>query len=275
MTKTKQIWTIALMFLLFLPLAFAEIKISGNTFLDIEDNIWTQHVTVEYPDIEAQPQTSLGMRAKLSCEDLSVFNSNNSAHQIRNASLRTFYHQQNNVFNFFINYTDIERDYGCSDNSPSCDITNTPPSILSDNFLCTFFGIHCTITQIGTIEIPFTLRKGENINLNLVTYFNSTDGAVADSFCRFGLTFDSRNCEGCSGKSFEEVTNAIETQAENFATKTTVFSFINSLVDLNFQIWAIISYIVKIGVLIGAVFGLFYLIFWIYNFVKNEFGTKR
>jgi len=271
MTKTLTIF--GLLTLLLISTAFAELKISGNSILDKDDNIWSQNVRIDYPNSEeiGEFQTSEKITIMLGCEDLGVFNTANPTHTIINVSLFADYYGFGINQFFFKNFTNNFQNYGCEEGSPSCDITNTPPSTISDNFLCTLFGLHCEVTLIGQIETDYYLNAGEYLSLSLITYYNQTNGALEDSFCRFRIKTISKNCEGCGEKSFEEVTKELSQRQAEFDTKNSVFSYITTTTDKNYQIWAIIYWFIKIGIFVGAIFLLISIPFYAYTVIKKHF----
>jgi hypothetical protein len=252
MKKLNLIWIIGM--ILLVGTAFAEVQSRSNSYLDEEDNTWTQHTLFEYPDDDIASISHLIVKVRISCEDLEAFNTANENNQIYNVSLKTIYTE---YYSSNSSYETIEANYGCTDGSSSCDTTNTP----------------------ATLDFEYKFKEGEDLQLMLVTYFNesnaTTGGAVYDSICRYDMSFDSRNCEDCGDVTFEEVTTQLENQQVTFDTKSSIISMFNSLVGYNFMIWAIISYIVKIGGLIFAIVGMIYTIFWLYLFFKREFGGGR
>lgn len=231
-------------------IAIAEVDISGTSILDSDTNTWTQHVFANYQDIEGQPDTSINLILRLGCEDMTAFNSANPTHHVGNVSMLVANYKRDNIgLLASFNWSVMQIAYGCSSGNPSCDTSNTP----------------------ALIDYPFTLKKGENIAIDLKTYFNTTNGLIDDSPCTFGVEFDSRNCDGCSGKSFQEVTKEIEEQQSTFQVKNTIFNYVNTAIGYNFEIWAILYYIIIIGVFIGSIVGIIYIIFWIYFYLRNNF----
>jgi len=270
--KKIIIWMM-LIVIMDIPIGFAEIAISGSSNLDDDDAIYSKYTYLNFPSEDRLFSKNLFLTVELGCESISSFNSANPSYSVRNVSLRTIYTKkipQNNSFEI------IFKDYGCAFDTPTCDVTNTPITTgTTENFFqqiaCALGFATCPVALASIRAIPFELQDGEHLSLALVTYFNGSL-IIDDSPCTYGESFDSQNCRGCDGKTFEETINLLEERKETFTKKNSVFGFIDNVVDLNFDIWIIISYIIKIGVFIFAIFGTIYSVFWIFFFIRNEFG---
>lgn len=284
MKKTILFWIIGIIIISTMVDVNAEISSYGISNINKEQNTWTQQAYMSYEAVEGMPNSAEKLTLKIGCEDIGQYNSNRPYNNVKNVSLRTLHYKQDSYLGDD-NYAYIfeSNDYGCSDNSPTCDYTNTPPSTTATDWQCTIASwiqfwrydeFHCTTSTIGQVEIPATMKKGETLLLQLVTYFNTTNGAIDDSPCRFSVAVNSRNCKGCEGKTFEEVTNELENNQASFEVKSTVYGYVTQIIDINFEIWTIIYYIVNIGVFIGAIIAMIYAVIWIYLFIKYELGKR-
>lgn len=245
------------MMLLVLPLASAEIFVSGRNTIDVDDKTWTQHSFANYPESETAFLSLPVVRAVvvLGCEGLTNFNSKNPSNIILNSTLKyqvlQFSRDAGGVFN-----TTIIEDYiGCGGGKGTCDNTNTP----------VFF-----VTQ------EFFLSEGQWLSVDLTTLFNETSGIEEDTICRYSVSYDSINCDSCGEASFEEVISRIDEREETFQTVSTIYSFMNAFVNLNYKLWVYLSWIVKIVALVGTVFFFFYSLYWLYFASKRLFnGVKN
>ncbi len=120
----------------------------------------------------------------------------------------------------------------------------------------------------------FLLYKGEFLTLDLITQYNETQ-ALDDSACTYALEFESINCQSCGTNTYEEVIDEIDQRRETFETTTSIYTFVNQFVNLNFQLITIIAFIFKIFVIIGAITLLFYGIFWVYFMLRNFIRSTR
>jgi len=248
----KQIiWIV--MLLMVISIANAEIKVYGSNFLDETDQTWTQHTYVEFEELPSElrsaeqlsnlfVQHSSQLRLILTCEDLAAFNSNNPDNIILNATL-----DWSHLDYAFVN------------------LSTSPIPVYEDGSV-----VSDLINTFTRQEILFTLSEGESIFFDLVTLFNESSGTVADSHCRYSISVQSINCKGCKELQYEEVVDAIDTREDRFDNIYSPFyAILTQFVEFNFSIWAIISWIIKIAVLLGAIIGLFYAIYWLYFFVKR------
>lgn len=242
-----------IIFVIMLSIVNAEIFVSTNSFLNPTQDTFTRSTYVSYPLIEDDKTfTPEILDITLSCEGINSFNSANPTYAVRNSSLITEYIYRNEFLDpagvFLIvqqNFSKI--DYGCTEGSPTCDGSNTP---------------------LLERRIRFALKEGEHLTISQVTYFNQSN-IIDDSPCSYGLEFTSQNCRGCESLSFEQVTEKLEKKQENFNHVNSVVSLINQIIDVNFALWVYLSYIIKIALIIGVIFGIIYMFFWLYLFIKR------
>jgi hypothetical protein len=249
----QTIWIAMLMILI--ASASAEIFTSNRATMDNSAKTYTKFSYLSYPTYEGQFQGSLPLQINLFCQDIGTWNSDNPDYQVSNVLLLIQYTQMNFFYNvtFLASepvYTTYFQYKGC-DSSPTCDPSNTPASQFFD----------------------YNFYNGEMLTIRMTTYFNSTF-VTDESPCQVGINLNSENCRGCEVRTYQQTVDLLSQREQNFEVKSTIYGYVNNLIDLNFTIWSIIYYILMIGILVCTILGIFYMIFWVPDFIKREFGGK-
>ena len=76
-------------------------------------------------------------------------------------------------------------------------------------------------------------------------------------------------CKGCTQYTLEELSNQIAQQENITQNELAVYTSIQSGVNWNFEIWLIISWIVKIGFIVVGLFLIFAGAYYLYKFLEN------
>jgi hypothetical protein len=167
---------------------------------------------------------------------------------------------------------------------------------------------YCNLTLIhykniyGTNFVAFQgIVGGELLNTTITTqnvYFNSgsysgtltenlrdKDYMTVDMDCHYTDTrslyeqnilvgsyttfFPSFACDECSQYTVEELTNAVDNSDNQTAQEMLIYNSVGTIVNYNYQIWTILSWLIKIGFLIFSISLIFAGVFFIYKFLKE------
>lgn len=260
----KKILILLILMISLCSIANAEIHVYGNAILDSDDKTWTQHSYITFEESE----TILFLHSSkvivtIGCEDLATFNIANPEHTIINASLNWLEMDYQTVNGSYIR----EPVFIEGELSPS---EPYPPNWFVA-LIWELFGLPEQPQYY--VEKKFNIGEGESLTLDLVTLFNETNGTVEDSYCRYSVSVESVNCDSCGDLQYEEVIQAVDHREEIFgAVISPTYTFLNEFVNLNFMVWAILSWLIKIFVMIGSMVFMFYCIFWLYFWVKKIAG---
>jgi hypothetical protein len=88
----------------------------------------------------------------------------------------------------------------------------------------------------------------------------------------FGSTFvlaPSYECKGCEDSTLEGLSNEIEELEVSVQKEETIHATILNIVSLNFQVWAVLVWIVKILLIMVSLGLIFYSAYWIYKFLRD------
>lgn len=125
-----------------------------------------------------------------------------------------------------------------------------------------FFGTN--VSQSG--EITTSLVDKDTLIADMDCHYTDVNSLYEDSVLvgRYTTFMPSFECKGCGEKSLEELSKEIETNEAILSKELTFYRNIQNLISMNFQLWIIISWFIKIsllfvalGLLIGGVYILY------------------
>lgn len=126
---------------------------------------------------------------------------------------------------------------------------------------------------INTTELYFELKNRDSLVTDVQCYYNTTNPTYLYDesvlFGRSGIYIPANKCNDCEEFTLEQLSNEIERQDQIIAEETSIYVIIQKVIDFNFQIWLILSWLVKLLLLIVAVFLVFYAIYYLYVFLKD------
>jgi len=88
-------------------------------------------------------------------------------------------------------------------------------------------------------------------------------------FANLYVLAPSYECEGCGDSTLEGLSNKITEMEASFQQENSITDIIIGIVSLNFQVWAVLVWIIKILLILVSLGLLFYAGFWIYKFLKD------
>jgi hypothetical protein len=81
--------------------------------------------------------------------------------------------------------------------------------------------------------------------------------------------FPAYACAGCEDKTIEEITNDAK-NSQNIATEElTIYGVFQNVIKFNYQLWLILSWLLKILFLLIAVTFMFIGAYWVYVLIKS------
>lgn len=86
---------------------------------------------------------------------------------------------------------------------------------------------------------------------------------------RFDTIIPSYECRGCTEFSLEELSDEIERTSEITENELRIYEITGTIVDLNYRLWLIVSWIIKIFLLVFAIGLLFGAVYYIYKFLED------
>ena len=159
----------------------------------------------------------------------------------------------------FCNYT-INQDINIYDGNGDFINTTTETTTLS------FINQPLNVTQL-----KFRLRSRDSLRISMSCHYTDSDYLYVENILvgRFFTYFPSFECEGCEKYTLEELSHEIESKEQITQNELLIYERIQTLFDWNYQIWLIISWIIKIAFIFLAIFLLFSSIYYFYKLLKD------
>jgi hypothetical protein len=119
--------------------------------------------------------------------------------------------------------------------------------------------------------IQLNMKAKDSAIIDMKCHYTDADYLYEDNALigRFTTYLSSYECEGCSQYTLEELSNEVEFADERTANELAIYDKMQTAVIWNYQIWLIISWTVKIGLVLVAVGLIFAGVYYFYKFFKQ------
>jgi hypothetical protein len=127
------------------------------------------------------------------------------------------------------------------------------------------------------IRYFFTLHEHDSLLIQQRVFFASGNSTVVGTY-PFGyevVTESTFSDFACIKPHAQELEQSFLARESFIGQTERVFTFTTSLIALNFEIWAILFWIIKIVIGILAVIALLYSVIWLYDFVNTHLGKGK
>jgi hypothetical protein len=119
----------------------------------------------------------------------------------------------------------------------------------------------------------FELKNRDSLVTDVQCYYNTTDPSLLHSenilFGRSGIYIPANKCNDCEEFSLEELSNEIGRTDEIIQEETEIYEIIQKIIDYNYRIWLIVSWLIKLLLVIAGIFLIFSALFYLYHFLKD------
>lgn len=126
---------------------------------------------------------------------------------------------------------------------------------------------------VNTTELYFPLKNRDSLVTDVECYYNTTNPAYLYNegvlFGRSGIYIPANKCNDCEEFTLEQLSNEIERTDEIIQQETAIYVIIQKIIDYNYQIWLIASWLIKLMLLMGGIFLVFYGLYYLYYFLKD------
>lgn len=131
-----------------------------------------------------------------------------------------------------------------------------------------YFG---TNASINTGSIVLLLRNRDSVVADMKCHYTTLDGLYENNILGGFLTtyMSSYECSQCVDFSLEQLSNMAEKNQNITANQLSIYTNIQKVVDFNYQIWLILSWVFKIGMIFVAVGLVFAGVYYFYVFFSN------
>lgn len=126
-----------------------------------------------------------------------------------------------------------------------------------------------TSATYGFLE--YEMKDKDSLIANFKCHYTDPSSVFVESilFGDFSILTSAYECDECEEYSLEELSDEVARNEEIVAEQTLVYDRVQSVVDMNYQIWIIASWIVKITLIFTAIGLLFGAVYWLYELFKS------
>jgi hypothetical protein len=127
--------------------------------------------------------------------------------------------------------------------------------------------------QSGYITVD--MYDKDSIILNMDCHYTDINSLFQENVLvgSFSTFFPQFSCDECSQYTIEQLSNEIASNENITASSVQVYTKIQSLIGFNWQIWLIISWLIKIALIVVALSLAFAGIYYVYKFL-NDLGRS-
>jgi hypothetical protein len=122
-----------------------------------------------------------------------------------------------------------------------------------------------------TDKITINMRDKDSLTADMTCHYTDSRSLYVENVLigRYTTYMPSFECEGCTQYTLEELSYQTEKSDEITANEVAMYDKIQIAVDWNFQIWLILSWIIKIAMVLVAVGLIFASVYYFYVFLRD------
>jgi hypothetical protein len=126
-------------------------------------------------------------------------------------------------------------------------------------------------TTASSGQLSYDLKDKDSLIIDMKCHYTDANSTFADSvlFGRFTTYFGAYECDDCEEYSLEELSNEIERNEQATAEGTEIYEKIQYVIDMNYNLWLIASWLIKIAFVFTALGLVFGGVYWLYLLFKN------
>jgi hypothetical protein len=120
-------------------------------------------------------------------------------------------------------------------------------------------------------KITINMKSRDNMIADMTCHYTDSSSLYQDNALigRFATFMPSFECAGCTQYTLEEQSNAIEKSDEITANELSIYDKIQTFIGWNYQVWLIMSWVIKIAFIFLAVLLIFGIVYYFYIFLVN------
>jgi hypothetical protein len=150
------------------------------------------------------------------------------------------------------------------------DLVNSTTSIF--NYL------HSGNFQYGSSnKTIYTLYDKDSLIIDVDCHYTDINSLYQENVLvgRFTAFFSAYQCSSCSDFTLEQLSNQIEQSDQITEKELTLYNKIQLTIDYNYNLWLILSWILKIGLVVASIMLIFAGVYWIYKYFQSIGGKIR
>ena len=124
---------------------------------------------------------------------------------------------------------------------------------------------------LSTGELILNMRSKDSLIADVTCHYTDVNYLYEDNVLvgRFTTYMPSFECNGCTKYTLEELSQQIEQQESITENELAIYNKIQTFLGWNFQIWLILSWIIKIAFVLIAVSLMFIGVYYFYIFLRD------
>jgi hypothetical protein len=126
-------------------------------------------------------------------------------------------------------------------------------------------------TGINTGSVTTDMKDADTLIADMRCHYTDSRSLYQDNILvgRTSTRVPSYECKGCDDFTLEELSGELEKSEEITASELRIYDVINTIIGLNYRLWLIASWIVKLFLLVGAIALLFGGVYYLYKFLED------
>jgi len=131
-------------------------------------------------------------------------------------------------------------------------------------------------SSLNSSQFTYNLRDRDYLTFFMKCHYTDVNYLYVENalFGRVTTYMPSFECSDCSENSLEEITHRVDTQQEAINNEVEIYENIQTIVGWNYQIWLIVSWILKIGFILLGVALIVMSVYYFYQFLLELARTK-
>jgi hypothetical protein len=121
----------------------------------------------------------------------------------------------------------------------------------------------------GVIDIE--MKRNDNLITDMRCHYTDGDYLYQDNILvgRYSVYVPSTQCNRCTEFTLEELSNELERSQEVTERELQIYEIVGTIIELNYRLWVIVSWIVKIFLLVITFVLVFSGIYHLYKFMED------
>jgi hypothetical protein len=126
-------------------------------------------------------------------------------------------------------------------------------------------------TIISFDQLSYFLKDKDSLTTDMKCHYTDEASVFVESilFGRVNVYMGAYECNDCEEYSLEQLSNEIERNNQIIEDQSEVYDKIQSVVAMNYNVWLIIGWVLKIGLIFTAVTLIFGGVYWLYLLFKS------
>jgi hypothetical protein len=154
-----------------------------------------------------------------------------------------------------------------SSNIYSYTIISTPEYLNTTDYIYSYYFDNGSVSD----EITINMRDKDNLVVDMICHYTDNSSVYVENtlFGRYTTFMPSFECDGCEEYSLEQLSNMAEQVEQTTQNELAIYDKIQTAVGWNYQVWLILSWVVKIGFVLLEVILIFAVGYYFYKLLSD------